>query len=879
LWRVPLEQEVDEEIAFHVEMRTRDLVARGHDPATARRMAVGHLGDVKRLKRTCVDIGRKRDREMRITQWIEDVTTDVTFALRQLKASPAFTAVAASTLALGIGANSALFALADATLMRPLPYPDPGRLVMIWERNPAAPRAPVSPLNLRDWTERSRSFEMLGAISLGLGGGPLLAGPDGSLESAERQQVNAKFFDVLRVPPVAGRTFQATDEGTDVVVLTERLWRRRFAGDPALIGRDVRLNGQPYTVIGVVADHVRFRRPAEIWTLMPAPLPNANQRAARFTEVIGRLEPGVTLEQAEADLRVIADQLAREFPATNKDWSISVVPLREGLMGAELQLTSLVLLGVVGFVLFMCCANVANLLLARASVRARELAMRSALGAGRRRIVGQLLTESVTLAAIGGALAVGVGAAILKLAPALIPPGALPSAVTLTFDGRVVTFCAVAAVVVGVLFGLLPAWQATSASLVQVLGSESRSATRRGGRFRTLLAAGQVASAVLLLCGAGLLLRTLLILDRLDSGYRAEGDSVLTLDYSVPASGPDAASRLIQFYDAVERDLSRLPAVRSVGWSSSLPWGNSELGRWPFEIVGDPPVDVEKRPRAEYTVASHGYFRTLDIPILAGRGFTDRDTSDAPTVCIVNEAFVARHLGGRNPIGARVDIKPGFLPGPTTREVVGVARQVKGEPDESSDLVQVYVPLSQVPYGDVFLVIQSTAGAPGALVPEIRAATARQNPNVPVRRIRTLDDLAGEATAGYRFRAVMIASFALLALIVAMVGVFSVLAYSVEQRTREFGVRVALGASTGHVLHLVMTSAAVVILGGGLVGLALSAALSQSLTRFLFGVTPLDPMTFGLAAAVLALTAAVATVAPALRALRVDPVVTFRAER
>ncbi len=879
LWRVPLEQEVDEEIAFHVEMRTRELIARGHDPATARAMAVHHLGDVKRLKRTCVDIGRKRDREMRITQRFEEFGADVKFALRQLKSAPGFTLVAAVTLALGIGANSALFALADATLMRPLPYPEPDRLVMVWERNPKVPRAPASMLNLRDWNEQNHTFELMAAISLGLGGGPLLSGPDGALESAERQQVSARFFDVLQVTPVAGRTFQTADEGSNVVVLTEGLWRRRFAGDPALIGRDVRLNGQPYTVVGVVADEVRFRRPAEMWTLMPPPPASFNSRGARFLEVIGRLKRDVTIENAEADLAVVADQLAREFPATNKDWGISIAPLREGLMGAELKLTSLVLLGVVGFVLFMCCANVANLLLARASVRARELAMRSALGAGRRRIVRQLLTESVTLAAIGGVLAIGVGATILKLAPALIPPGALPSTVTLAFDGRVVMFCAVAALVVGLVFGLVPAWQATSASLVQTLGTESRSATRKGGRFRNLLAAAQVASAVLLLCGAGLLLRTLLVLDTLESGYRADGDSVLTLDFSVPAPGPGAAEGLLQFYDSVEREISGLPNVRSLGWASSLPWGNSELGRWPFEIVGDTPIEADRRPNAEYTVASQGYFRTLDIPIVAGRGFTEHDTREATPVCVVNEAFVRRHLGGRNPIGARVSVKPSFLSTAAVREIVGVARQVKGQPDAPDEMLQIYVPLSQLPYGDVFLVVQATAGPPGALVPAIRAAVARYNANVPVRRIRTVADLAGEATAGYRFRAVMVAAFAALALVVATVGVFSVLAYSVEQRNREFGVRIALGATTGHLLHLVMNSAAAVIVGGGLVGLALSAALSQSIATFLFGVQPLDPMTFALVVAVLAVTAAIATAAPALRALRVDPVVAFRSDR
>ena len=883
LWRVPVEQEVDEEIAFHVEMRTRALIAKGKDPKTARQMAVGHLGDVTRLKRTCVDIGRKRDREMRITERLEEFGKDVTFAIRQMKGSPSFTLVATLTLALGIGANSAMFALADATLLRPLLYPEPDRLVMVWERSPTARRTAVNFLNLRDWQERNRSFDGMATISLGLGGGPLLTSPDGTVESVERQSVSAKFFDVLGVIPVAGRTFLSADEGpaTTVVVLSEGLWRRRFASDPAVIGREIRLNGRPFTVVGVVSDRVQFSRPASIWTLIPSLPAGFNQRELKFLEVVGRLKRGVTIDMAQADLSKIADELAREFPGTNKDWGITLEPLRQGIVGSELQLTSILLAGVVGFVLLMCCANVANLLLARGSVRAREFAVRSALGAGRGRLVRQLLTESATLAALSGVLGVGVGAWLLRMAPAFIPPGLLPAAVTLTFDGRIVAFCAAAALAVGLLFGVMPAWQATSTSLVQTIASDSRSTTRGGGRMRNLLAAGQIATAVLLLCGAGLLLRTLLVLGSFESGYGADGDRVLTADFSVPAARYPTPERMLQFYDTVERDVRALPNVRSVGWASTLPWGTTEIGRWPFEIVGDAPVEAPNRPTAEYSIANDGYFRTLDIPIVAGRAFTERDTRDVTPVCIVNEAFVRRHLSGRDPIGVRISIRPSFFPDgatPAVREIVGVARQVKGQPDDLEELRQVYVPLSQLPFADVFLVVESAAGAPEALTPAIRAAVARHDANVPVRRIRTLADLADESTARYRFRAVMVAVFAGLALLVALVGVFGVLAYSVEQRRREFGVRIALGASRRDVLRLVLAGAARLIVSGALVGLALSAALSKSIATFLFGVPPLDPVTFVAVAALLGLTAAVATLAPALRATRVDPVAAFRNE-
>ena len=821
---------------------------------------------------------------MRLTQWLEQSWHDATFAIRQLKGAPGFTLVATITLALGIGANSAMFALADATLLRPLPFADPERLVLVLERTPTAPRAAVSPANLRDWNEQNSTFAAMAAIAMGLGGGPMLEAPDGTIESVERQSVTARFFDVLGVRPVAGRTFRAEDEGrsTTVVLLTEGLWRRRFGGDPSLIGRDVRLNGEPHTVVGIVPDEVQFTRPNGIWTLVSELPANLNPRSTRFLAVVGRLKPGVTLEAAHADLTVIASALARAFPDTNKDRGVSLEPLRAGIMGRDLQLTSLFLVGIVAFVLLMCCANVANLLLARAGVRARELAVRSALGAGRGRIIRQLVTESLVLALLGGALGIGVGAAILEIAPALIPAGLLPAAVRLTFDGRVVMFCAAAALSVGVLFGLVPAWQATRTSLVQAIASDSRSATRGGGRFRHLLVAGEIAAAVILLCGAGLLLRTLLVLGSFDNGYRADRDSVLTMDFSLPSPGPGSRypteESLLQFYDAVQREVSALPGVRSVGWSTSLPPATSELGNQSFTIVGDAPVAPESRPSAAYAAASPGYFRTLDLPIVAGRGFSEHDTRESPAVCIVNEAFVRRHLQGRDPIGLRVALWPtrfGAAP-PVIREIVGVARQVKGRPDELEELVQVYIPLTQNVIGDVFMVVQSAAGRPEVLVPAIRALVARRDANLSVRRIRSLEVLVEEVTAGYRFRAVMVATFAALALVLAMVGVFGVLAYSVQQRSREFGLRMALGASVRDVLTLVVGSAARVIAVGAAVGLLLAAALSRTISAFLFGVQPLDPLTFVSVAVVLAVTAVVATAAPALRAARVDPVTAIR---
>jgi putative ABC transport system permease protein len=896
LWRVDVAEEVDEEIGFHIEMRTRELVEKGVDPRIARELVLARIGDASRIKRTCVDLGRKREREMRFSQWFDERRQDVRFALRQLKSTPTFTAVAAITLALGIGANSAMFALADATLIRPLPYPDADRLVMVWERSPAFPRVPMAPATLLDLQEQSQSFEVLGAVNMGIGGGPLLEAPDGTLQSVDRQFVTARFFDALGVKPVAGRTFVPSEAKRSssssslapqglppVVVMSEGLWRTRFGGDPSLVGREIRLNGEPFTVVGVVPDNAQLQRAARIWSLLPEANPASNRGAFSF-QVVGRLKPGVTLESAQAELAIFGERLARNYPDSHKNWTVSAEPLRAAIMGRELQLTSLFLFGVVGFVLLLCCANVANLLLARSSVRSRELAVRSALGAGRSRIFAQLLTESLVLAALGGALGIAFGMAILKVSLAMIPAGLLPAAATLAFDNRVLAFCAFASLVAGVLFGAVPAWQSTRTSFVQAIASESRSSTRRGGRFRNLVVAGEIAAAVLLLCGAGLLLRTLLAVGSYDPGYRAEGDSVLTLDFSLPTPGPGTpyptGQSLLQFYEEAGRQVSSLPGVRSIGWSTSLPYGESEIGPQRFEIVGDPVVPPGDRPIADFQAADPGYFSTLDLPALSGRSFTERDTRDTTPVCLVSEAFVRRHFAGRNPIGVRIGIEPLFSGQSVAKawEIVGVVPQVKGRTSEADDRPQMYVPLAQYPWTDTYLVAQALDAPAMNLLSPIREVVARIDRNLPVRRERTLTDLASTTTAPHRFRAVIVATFAALALWLALVGIFGVLTYSVEQRMREFGVRIALGATTANVLRLVLGGAARVIAFGTLAGLAAAAGLGQVISMFLFGVKPLDPLTFVSVAVLLAVTAAVAAAAPALRAVRVDPVEAFRNE-
>ena len=607
LWRVPLDQEVDEELAFHIEMRTRDLVARGMDPQTAREIVMARIGDLGHLKRTCEDLGRKRDREMRLTQWFEDSRDDVAVALRQLKASPGFALVAVLTLALGIGANSAMFAVADATLLRPLPFPQADRLMVVSEIGPNGRRGAANPLDFVDWTERARTFDaMAGAMS----GQASITGADGIAQPLAAQAVTSRFFDVLGVRPIVGRTFQPSDEGPrpDAVVLSEGLWRSHFDADPTLVGRSARLGGRTLTVIGIVPAAFQFDIPgypslgrSQVWTVLNPPASRSPaERYPHYLPVIARLKPGVTIEAARAEMAAISDALAEETPATNKGHRATVDPLRERVTSQELRLTSLLLLGVVAFVLLMCCANVANLLLARTSARARELAMRSALGAGRLRIVRQLLTESLVLAGLGGVFGIAVGATILKAAPSIVPPGLLPQSVPLAFDQRVLVFSVATTAVIAILYGLAPAWQATNRSLVHIMSLDTRTATSGSSKLRKGLAIAEVAVAVLLLCGAGLLLRTLLTLEDVDPGNRASELLTTAASPGVDAR-PDAMRR---FYAAIEREVRAVPGVRDVAWGSAMPLDGQFFGQ-AFQIDGDPPrPPADVRDGATYQIVS-----------------------------------------------------------------------------------------------------------------------------------------------------------------------------------------------------------------------------------------------------------------------------------
>jgi putative ABC transport system permease protein len=492
--------------------------------------------------------------------------------------------------------------------------------------------------------------------------------------------------------------------------------------------------------------------------------------------------------------------------------------------------------------------------------------------------VAQLLTESLVLAAIGGLLGALIGASFVDAARTFIPSNLLPAAVILGFGWRLAGFAMTTALVVGVLFGLVSAWRVTGFSVAAGLTAESRTTTGRGGWLRNAIVAGQIAVAVIVLCGAGLLLRTLMVLDGFESGYGAQRERLLSVLVTVPGltqgSRYPTRESVLQLYDAIEREVRAVAVVRSVGWATTLPLGGSQIGRTAFDIVGAPSPPDGVRPQADLQIVSASYFDTLELPIVSGRAFTDDDRSSATPICIVNEAFARRHFRGRNPVGERLRV--GF--DVVDREIVGVARQVKGRPDEVDEFVQIYVPLRQNAWPGAYLIARVRDGDATALAPAVRAAIAKVDPRQAVNNVTTLEGVAGTATERYRFRALLVGAFGSLALLLAMVGVFGVLAYSVQQRTRELGVRMALGATPAKVIGLVMSGAGSVVALGTILGLLVAAGLGQAISSFLFGVQPLDPLTFASAGSVLLMTAVVAMAVPVIRATRVDPVEAFRNE-
>ena len=814
---------------------------------------------------------------------VDEFFFEVRYAARRLRHAPGFALVVILTLALGIGANSAIFSVVNAVLLRPLPFKAPEQLVTVYHDYPSIKlQASVSAAGFRDYRDRTHSYD---GVFAQLGWNVNVTGV-GEPERLRGSRVSGLFFSTLGVPAARGRTLMPEEDavGRDhEVVLSDGLWRRLFGANPAVLNTKVSLNGEPFEVAGVMPpEFIDPRaRDIEIWAplaLDPALFAN-NRYTNEFLAVTARLKPGVTFDQASKDLDGFAKTLKTELPDQfAPDWGVKMKTLTEDRTG-NIRPALLVLLGAVGFVLLIACANVANLLLARAASRQKEVAIRTALGAGRWSLVRQLLVESLLLSGIGGVVGLALAWASVRALVA-INPGNIPGINTLSIDGRVVAFTAAVAVCTGLLFGLVPALQTTRADLHGTLkeGGRSGTADRAGLLVRRTLVVAEVALALALLTGGGLLLRSFARLSSVDPGFTPGG--LLTFNLSLPRAKYATDTTRRAFFAQLMPRLAAVPGVVAAGATDVVPFGGG-FGTASFNVEGYTPPPKGNSPWGDMRLATPEYFATMQVPKRAGRWFDARDEIDAPPVVIVDEELVKRFIRpGTDPLGQRIWFGPN-PPAPTTKllTIVGVVPHVKQEGLDADSRVQVYFPVAQQALNGPGLdVLVRTKGDPLAMVGAVRAAIHEIDRDMPLARIRTMNDLLESSLGQRRLSTVLLGVFAGIALLLASLGIYGVMSYTVAQRTRELGVRVALGASRESLLGLVMRQGMTLALFGVGIGLAGAFALTRLLRTQLYGVTATDPLTFLGVTLTLTTVAVAATLVPALRATRIDPIVALREE-
>ncbi len=812
---------------------------------------------------------------------METILQDLRYAVRTLTRSPGFTAVAVATLALGIGATTAIWSIVDGVLLRPLPFPAPERLAAVWMTGGSGgERYPMSVADLRDWRARNRAFAQVSAFvdtRFALTG-------EGEPEQLSGAWVTSNFFATLGIRPLLGRAPSAEDDrpaAEAAVVLSHGLWQRRFGADPRVVGRTIALDGNRRTVLGVMPAGLAFppagAGPVQLWTVLKDEAPP--RRGPYFLHGLARLAPGVTLGQAEAELAVLGRTLERDNPLTNAGASFAAAPLAEHLVGG-VRPALLVLLGAVGFVLLIAAANVANLLLVRAAGREREMALRAALGAGRGRIVRQLLTESVLLAAAGA----GVGLLLAWWGVELLPrlaPDALPRLDAVALDGRVLAFTALLTAATGLLFGLAPALQGSRRDLHGGLKEGSRGSEGRGRlRLRRLVVASEVAAALVLLVGAGLLLASYWRLQGTSAGIRPAG--VWTTQVELPTARYGEDRQVVAFYRELLARIEALPGVRSAGIGISLPPHLLTITDG-FTPEGHAVPPGQSAPLAVLDFVSPGYFQTLGVPLLAGRPFGPADREGAPTVVLVNQTLARRYFP-QGAVGRRLKIGGPERPENSWMEIVGVVADVKYGGLAAPAEPAYYLPAAQAAWQGMHLVVRSDDGADGrdsaaaGLAANVRQTIRALDRDLPVAAVRPLGGLVSESIAAPRLRTQLIGAFGALALVLAAIGIYGVLAYTVAQRTREVGIRMALGAGRGGVTRLVLSEILGVVLGGLAVGLAAAFALTRLLRGLLFEVAPTDPRIFVGVPLLLAVCALLAAYLPARRAAAVEPVVALRSE-
>jgi putative ABC transport system permease protein len=815
---------------------------------------------------------------------MEMLLQDVRYAIRTLIKSRGFTAVAVFALALGIGANTAIFSVINAAMIRPLPFKDPDRLVMVWEHNWPRARTQnvVSPANYLNWRERNSVFEDMAMFYDTRYNLTDIDDP----EEIPAQHVTTNFFNLIGVSPALGRAFEPADEQPErepIVILSHSLWQRRFGGDPEIAGKTIKLNGNIFTVIGVMPRDFQFfikggsltgNRP-ELW----APVifsPSDRTPRGRYVTAVARLKPGVTREQAQSDMSTIASTLEEQYPDFDKGWGVNVIPLREQFFG-EIRPALWVLFGAVGFVLLIACANVANLLLSRAASRQKEIAIRTALGAGRFRIIRQLLTESLLLAALGGLLGLLLAMWGVDLLLALSPKD-MPSLSGVGIDYQVLGFTLLISLVTGLIFGLVPALEASRPDLNETLkeGGKGAGSGTRSHRVRDVFVVAEIALALVLLIGSGLMIKSFLRLQSVNPGFNPE--NLLTVRLLLPESKYGQEPQRIAFFRQALSRIESLPGVREASAINFLPF--TGLGAaTSFTIEGRPAPAAGEKPTVDSRVADPNYFRTMGIPLLKGRIFSEKEATEASHVVIVNEAMVRNYFPDEDPIGKRVTIAMSNKPVPS--EIIGVVGDVKHAGLDIEPRAMAYWPHPELVYPFMTIVVR-TEGDPLNFAPAVQREVQALDKDQPVADVRTMEQLLAASVARARFITLLLSIFAGVALLLAAVGIYGVMSYSVSQRTHEIGIRMALGASQKDVMKMVVGQGMALALVGVGIGLAAAFLLSFLLTRvmssLLYGVSASDPLTFAALSVLLAGVALVANLVPARKAIKIDPMVALRYE-
>jgi putative ABC transport system permease protein len=860
--RGQVEAELNEELRYHLERQIEVNTAAGMSVEEARYAALRAMHGLDQRKEEC--------RDMRRVRLIEDLWQDFRFSLRSLLKRPGFTAIVLIALGLGIGANTAIFSLVNAVILQPLPYRDPDRLISVYGTRNRSTQGSVGPTDFLDYRSQNKTFEQFAASSSMML--PMNLTGSGEPERLSASAITGNYFDTFGVRPALGRGFSLENEKTGqdhVTVLSHAFWQTRFGGDPNIVNKTINLDGKAYEVLGVMPAEVVLPQPAQLWVPLNFDAdPEMKMRNARFLLSIGRLKEGVTLDQAQTDTDLIAAQLEQQYPDSNTGWSLRLIPLREILVGGSRTML-FILFGAVGFVLLIACANVANLLLVRAAARQKEIAMRTALGASRLRIVRQMITESLLLAIFGGAFGALLAVAGVKLLVSLGEDN-IPRTANVKIDATVLAFTLIISLATGLLFGLAPAIRAMKENLIDALkdGIRGGSEATVKNRTRSLLVVFESAIAVMLLIAAGLLIRSLVALQNVDPGF--DPNNVLTLRVDLSRQKYNTPEKASTFFEQLETRVAGLPGVEAVGLITDLPL-SGEARDMPYRVEGRPATS--DTAFVDFRRVNKNYFSAMRIPLRRGRNFTEQEVRQSDQAIVVSQAFVDSVFPNEEALGKRLIIWSGIRDEPY--EIIAIVGDTRYQSLQGEPSATMYVPTREFLF--VNLVIR-TQGDPLSLVGGVRKEVNALDPDQPIAAIRPMTEWVAMSAAGARYRTTLLGLFALLAMILAATGIYGVMSYSVAQRTQEIGVRMALGARPLDVLKLVVRQGMMLALIGAIVGLAGALALTRVMSSLLFGVTERDPITFVAVAALLIVVAFISCFVPAHRATRVDPLIALRCE-